>query len=385
MSSPLLINEPPLQVLPSLAVAIGLNEALVLQQIHYWYSVGQGVEKYGHRWIYNTVEGWRKQFPFWSDDTITRTLKKLRERELVIADNLSSNRWDRTLYYRIDYRKMQELNTADCGNGISADCDNPPPQVATISITETTQRLHIHTNEAPAVDENLPRGGYASPAVASQESAEETLSPAPARLKGSAPRRKPSTAIPDGFKPRPEDVKAIREEFPRIDTAWLKSQTAAFCDHAAANDVRHVEWFSAWRNWIRNGYNRAPAYAKPVTTGATMTAGDTGLKAVDGTPITLAPPPTAEEDAFWADHAMRWARTVRQMILDGDKLPFDGKEVHRLDGLLCDAGEPGLLGEGMPLPVHDLADFVWSVEKSDFVAIPAAAPVSFPLNGFANV
>ena len=32
----LLISEPPLQVLPSLAVKIGLNEAIVLQQIHYW-------------------------------------------------------------------------------------------------------------------------------------------------------------------------------------------------------------------------------------------------------------------------------------------------------------------------------------------------------------
>ena len=34
--SKLLINEHPLQVLPSLATKIGLNEAIVLQQIHYW-------------------------------------------------------------------------------------------------------------------------------------------------------------------------------------------------------------------------------------------------------------------------------------------------------------------------------------------------------------
>ena len=33
--SNLLTQEPPLQVLPSLAVAIGLNEAIVLQQVHY--------------------------------------------------------------------------------------------------------------------------------------------------------------------------------------------------------------------------------------------------------------------------------------------------------------------------------------------------------------
>jgi hypothetical protein len=35
-TSRLLIHEPALQVLPSLAVAIGLNEAIFLQQLHYW-------------------------------------------------------------------------------------------------------------------------------------------------------------------------------------------------------------------------------------------------------------------------------------------------------------------------------------------------------------
>ena len=31
-----LYNEPPLTVSPSLAAAVGLNEAIVLQQVHYW-------------------------------------------------------------------------------------------------------------------------------------------------------------------------------------------------------------------------------------------------------------------------------------------------------------------------------------------------------------
>jgi len=34
--SKLLIDEYPLQVLPSLAVIYGLNEAIILQQVHYW-------------------------------------------------------------------------------------------------------------------------------------------------------------------------------------------------------------------------------------------------------------------------------------------------------------------------------------------------------------
>ena len=40
--SRLLINEPPLIVLPSLAKEIGLNEAIIVQQIQYWLSAPGG-------------------------------------------------------------------------------------------------------------------------------------------------------------------------------------------------------------------------------------------------------------------------------------------------------------------------------------------------------
>ncbi|MCP6757123.1 replication protein RepO, partial [Klebsiella pneumoniae] len=59
----LLINEPPLQVLPSLAKAIGLNEALILQQIHYWLNPKHNQNLFkGRYWVYNTYEQWQAQF-----------------------------------------------------------------------------------------------------------------------------------------------------------------------------------------------------------------------------------------------------------------------------------------------------------------------------------
>jgi len=57
----LLIDEPPLQVLPGLAKAIGLNEALFLQQLHYWVDKSAHVYE-DRRWIYNTASGWVEQF-----------------------------------------------------------------------------------------------------------------------------------------------------------------------------------------------------------------------------------------------------------------------------------------------------------------------------------
>ena len=64
-----LISEPPLQVLPSLAVAIGLNESIIVQQIHYWTSHNERAKsqihfKDGHYWTFNTIEELNEQFPF---------------------------------------------------------------------------------------------------------------------------------------------------------------------------------------------------------------------------------------------------------------------------------------------------------------------------------
>lgn len=178
MSRPsLLIAESPLQVLPSLAKSIGLNEAIVLQQIQYWIAIEQGEEREGRRWIYNSVEQWRKQFPFWSADTIQRTLQSLRDKGLVDAQKLSSDKWKHTLYYSINYNKLQDCIAASCGKGlresaesitadcnsmITASCTSPLPQVAAIIPTENTQRLPKTSAEKPLA-ENPP---MAKPAVA---------------------------------------------------------------------------------------------------------------------------------------------------------------------------------------------------------------------------
>ncbi|MFM0752618.1 hypothetical protein [Paraburkholderia strydomiana] len=103
--SKLLINEHPLQVLPSLAVQIGLNEAIVLQQIHYWVSQGKN-EINGHRWVFNSVADWKRQFPFWSEQTIRRTIASLKERGLLIAECLSQDPFNRTPYYRVDHEAL---------------------------------------------------------------------------------------------------------------------------------------------------------------------------------------------------------------------------------------------------------------------------------------
>lgn len=111
--SKLLIKESPLTFQPSLAIAIGLNEAIVLQQVQYWITnpKNTGYEQDGYKWVYNTYKDWKTEnFPFWSEATIKRTFLSLEEKGLLISIQPMKNTYDREKYYRINY---EQLDTFD--------------------------------------------------------------------------------------------------------------------------------------------------------------------------------------------------------------------------------------------------------------------------------
>lgn len=147
--SSLLINEHPLMVLPGLATKIGLNEAIILQQIHYWTRDQRHVID-GHSWTYNTVEEWRKQFPFWSNATIRRSVDSLIEKGLLLKRKLSENRFDATLWYAIDVEvlasmseqidllKMSKWECSKRANGSAQNEQITSTETSTKTTTETT-------------------------------------------------------------------------------------------------------------------------------------------------------------------------------------------------------------------------------------------------------
>lgn len=112
-SSPLLINEHPLQVLPTLAVLLGLNEAMILQQIHFWLcNKDKRCKPYineGESWVYNTYEEWHEQFPFWSVPTIKRAILKLEEKGILVTRQFDLGKGEARKYYRIDHETLTAL------------------------------------------------------------------------------------------------------------------------------------------------------------------------------------------------------------------------------------------------------------------------------------
>lgn len=107
--SKLLINEQPLQVLPSLANIIGLNEAIVLQQLHFFLRISRN--KIGGRsWVYNTINDWQAEFSFWSVKTVQRTIDNLEKSGLVVStDKFNKMKMDKTKWYTIDYKKLSDI------------------------------------------------------------------------------------------------------------------------------------------------------------------------------------------------------------------------------------------------------------------------------------
>lgn len=104
----LLIDDYPILVLPKLATEIGLNEAIVLQQMHYWLKKSN--HNYdGRRWIYNSFSEWQKHFPFWSVMTIKRAIYSLEKQDLLHVGNYNKAKFDKTKWYSINYGKLEDV------------------------------------------------------------------------------------------------------------------------------------------------------------------------------------------------------------------------------------------------------------------------------------
>ncbi|GGE58410.1 DNA replication protein DnaD [Priestia taiwanensis] len=107
--SRLLLNEQPLMVLPKLACKLGLNEAILLQQLHYWLQDSKNIRD-GHKWVYNTYDAWILQFPFWSGSTLRRVMKRLEKEGYIITAKYNQMKIDNTKWYRIDYKRLERLD-----------------------------------------------------------------------------------------------------------------------------------------------------------------------------------------------------------------------------------------------------------------------------------
>ncbi|WP_270361846.1 hypothetical protein [Limosilactobacillus mucosae] len=149
--SNLLLDERPLIVLPSLAAMLNsLDEAVILQQIHYWIEKKQNYRE-GRYWVYNSMENWMQQFPWIkSRTTLTRYFNNLEKKGLLITGNYNKAGFDKTKWYTIDYSTLSDFEqrlyrtctTSDQNlvNGMNRTCTTNTIDYTEITSESTTNK-----------------------------------------------------------------------------------------------------------------------------------------------------------------------------------------------------------------------------------------------------
>lgn len=138
--SKLITDEKPIVILPSLAKLLGINEAIILQQIHYWLERSNNIHD-GYKWVYNSVAEWQKQFPWLAIATLKRKFKSLEDKGLLITGNYNKKNFDKTKWYRIDYNLLNEMGQRLYQNDttIVSNCTNGKYQNDTTNTRDYTE------------------------------------------------------------------------------------------------------------------------------------------------------------------------------------------------------------------------------------------------------
>lgn len=247
-SSPLLINEPPLQVLPSLAVAVGLHEAIFLQQVQYWLRTSKHVFN-GRTWIYNKLSEWHSQMPFLHERTIQRAIATLRDMGVLLVTNeFNSSKSDRTSWYSIDYDALNLL-LEDSDDNLSSPHDNLSSAGDNVSSADDNLSSSIIRKQEITTRDHNKRGERASARGRAAPAATDPPLPDP-------------YAITEPEAPPPEKAKSPRNsDHPLIQAYRSLYAKARFPDEETMQFIINSNppldnWIRAITKWKRKGYNR---------------------------------------------------------------------------------------------------------------------------------
>ncbi|MCC5640590.1 hypothetical protein LC593_33125 [Nostoc sp. CHAB 5844] len=115
MTSKLITPESPLLVPPLLAAEIGLEEAVILQQIHYYCQISKHIKRDGRRWFWKTLKDWGETLPFLKPSTIRRAIANLRDNfKLIDVCRHSEKTWYQANWFTINVENVQVLWDSIC-------------------------------------------------------------------------------------------------------------------------------------------------------------------------------------------------------------------------------------------------------------------------------
>ncbi|MSO14644.1 hypothetical protein [Rickettsiales endosymbiont of Trichoplax sp. H2] len=94
----------------SFANILGIENALFLNQLRYWlHKCGRTIKNLPGKWIYNSINSWKLQFPYLSEYKIRKIIRYLEDYELIISKKINAHKWNHTKWYSINFTKYKEL------------------------------------------------------------------------------------------------------------------------------------------------------------------------------------------------------------------------------------------------------------------------------------
>lgn len=173
-----------------LALLLGLNEAIFIQQLSFWIEEaekGKYVAEDGRTYLRSSLENWQKNdFPFWHVSTVKRTIAKLEKDGFILSRNDLNPGYDVTKSYAINYEKIGELVKikknnigSNCNNGeqkdsIGSNCNNYLDQNAPVKQTNLSESTLREKNKNREKEEPLREK---SNKVVTSQNGKDSLSP----------------------------------------------------------------------------------------------------------------------------------------------------------------------------------------------------------------
>jgi len=92
-----------------IAQSLGINAAVIIQQLHYWNQKGMGIVVENKRYIYNTYQEWiKEQFKWLSTYQFRVWMGKLRALKIVEVIQFRKKEYNRTNYYHLNYDRLYQ-------------------------------------------------------------------------------------------------------------------------------------------------------------------------------------------------------------------------------------------------------------------------------------
>lgn len=159
----MLIDEQPIQCLPSLAVKLGSDGAMLVQQVHYWCKIAEKSNnqrnfKQSEWWTHHTIDEWIAELPWIKRRTMERLVSRLQEVGVLVAVKFDASNWQHDKWYRVDYKALDSFLPESANTGASNAAngtDSIPPKLREL---DTANQAGSSQRDYRETTENIPSG-----------------------------------------------------------------------------------------------------------------------------------------------------------------------------------------------------------------------------------